>query len=378
MQLELIDLWIAIGVIQGVFLILSLLRVKDRNKKSTKFLILFLSMAIIMLSGRFYLFRASGDWVSKVGLIIDSVIFLFGPMAYLYVKSSTRSNSINKLFLLGHLIPFILFLTYVLHVFLTYTDKEYTELSWSGHLNTTYTIIEVAAIMINLIYSIVIVLFLRGYSQSQSKLFSYKQSLHWYLMYYALGILIIVLFWMISFAGKYFWYYSSDLVNYDTVWISISLLTYVIGYFILVKPDLFRIEEQITVTKSYDRLSKEEVAIVLNKMEAIFNQDKVFRNPELTLKQLADQLDIKPNDLSWLLNKEIDESFYDYINGFRVKDFLKKIQNREHKQYTLLNLATTSGFNTKSTFNKVFKKHTGQTPSAYINALQIETSPNLL
>jgi len=187
-----------------------------------------------------------------------------------------------------------------------------------------------------------------------------------------------------SFFVRQFWGYHSTIVNYDSVWISISVLTYVIGYFILVKPNLFRIEELEEVipkkddddkfTKEYDRLTKAEVAVTLDKMETIFIEDKPFRNSELTLKNLADQLDIKPNDLSWLLNNEIDKSFYDYVNGFRVEDFLEKVQNGEHMKYTLLSLSIASGFNTKSTFNKVFKKHTGKTPSAYIKTIRIEDS----
>ncbi|MEO0527365.1 MAG: helix-turn-helix domain-containing protein, partial [Bacteroidota bacterium] len=61
--------------------------------------------------------------------------------------------------------------------------------------------------------------------------------------------------------------------------------------------------------------------------------------------------------------------FYDFINRYRVSDFVEKLKNKEHHEHTLLSLAYDVGFNSKTTFNKAFKKTMDHTPTAYLNKL---------
>lgn len=97
---------------------------------------------------------------------------------------------------------------------------------------------------------------------------------------------------------------------------------------------------------------------------------KIYLNNELTLKDLAQELGTTTNNVSWLLNNIHQCSFYDYINQYRVQEFILKIQNGEHFKHTILALSLDSGFNSKSTFNKAFKMVKNDTPSNYIKSLK--------
>lgn len=98
-------------------------------------------------------------------------------------------------------------------------------------------------------------------------------------------------------------------------------------------------------------------------------EQKPFLDPNLTLRSLAEQIDIHPNQLSWLLNESIGKNFNDFINSYRVGAFQTLCKDPKNSHITLIGLAYDSGFNSKTVFNASFKKHTGLTPKQYLKLL---------
>ena len=94
--------------------------------------------------------------------------------------------------------------------------------------------------------------------------------------------------------------------------------------------------------------------------------ERLYREPELTLAQLAACLDIHPNYLSQVINEREEVSFYDYVNGLRIEEFKRRAVLPENQKYTLLAVAFECGFNSKSAFNRCFKKATGLSPTEYV------------
>jgi YesN/AraC family two-component response regulator len=90
-----------------------------------------------------------------------------------------------------------------------------------------------------------------------------------------------------------------------------------------------------------------------------------FLDPSLSLRSLANQLEMHPNQLSWLLNEKLGKNFNTYINGFRVAHFKKLLTDSGNANISLIGLAYESGFNSKTVFNTVFKKETGLTPKEF-------------
>jgi putative ABC transport system permease protein len=103
--------------------------------------------------------------------------------------------------------------------------------------------------------------------------------------------------------------------------------------------------------------------------------NRLYEDAELTLTTLAVKLKIHPHDLSRIINMGLEQNFSDFINEFRVRDIARKMQDPAYDQLTLLGIAYESGFNSKTTFNRVFKEMTGKTPVEYKNGLKNEV-PN--
>lgn len=117
-------------------------------------------------------------------------------------------------------------------------------------------------------------------------------------------------------------------------------------------------------------LKEQEADRIFRELNDLMKREALFRKNALTLTDLASRLGTHPNYLSQVINAKEGKNFYQYINTLRVKEFISIAGRPESKNFTLLALALECGFNSKSTFNKYFKEHTGQTPSAYMKSLR--------
>lgn len=111
--------------------------------------------------------------------------------------------------------------------------------------------------------------------------------------------------------------------------------------------------------------SKEELNQYRQQLEHLMSEEKPYLDPGLTLRDLAQMLNIPPNHLSQLLNEGFDQNFAEFVNAYRLETFKSKAVDPSFQHLTLLGLAYESGFNSKTVFNTFFKKMTGKTPKAY-------------
>lgn len=88
---------------------------------------------------------------------------------------------------------------------------------------------------------------------------------------------------------------------------------------------------------------------------------------ELTLKDLASALDIYPHYITQVLNTVFNQNFYDFINNYRIEEVKERLRDSQYRNLTVLAIAYDCGFNSKSTFNRIFKQKTGLTPTQYRN-----------
>ena len=129
------------------------------------------------------------------------------------------------------------------------------------------------------------------------------------------------------------------------------------------------VDDEINLKYQKSTLSEEEASLIHERLKRLMEEHKPFRNPDLTLNDLAKSLDVHPNYLSQVINSKEKKSFYDLVNESRVDAFIKKITQPINQQYTLLAIAFDCGFNSKASFNRNFKKYTGYTPSDYMKLL---------
>ena len=115
-----------------------------------------------------------------------------------------------------------------------------------------------------------------------------------------------------------------------------------------------------------------------SRLTQLMETEKIYTESELSLSELANRLNTLPNYLSQVINDKEGKNFYDYINMLRIEEFKTLVSRPENRKYTLLSLSYDCGFNSKSSFNKNFKKVTGLSPSEYLNHLNMEVGRFLI
>ena len=112
-------------------------------------------------------------------------------------------------------------------------------------------------------------------------------------------------------------------------------------------------------------VSLEEVKTIEERLGIIITSEKPYLQQELTLNILAELIGVPDKKLSSYLNHSLNTSFYDYVNKCRVEEVKEKLQSEEYQKYSLLGLAFSAGFNSKSSFYRAFKKETGISPTDF-------------
>lgn len=103
----------------------------------------------------------------------------------------------------------------------------------------------------------------------------------------------------------------------------------------------------------------------LDRIRELMNREAVYTRPELTLNELAGMLNMPARRLSWLINNFLDQSFMNFVNEYRIDRAKYRLGHPRDKGETILEVMYEVGFNSKSSFNTLFKQQTGFTPSAF-------------
>jgi len=290
------------------------------------------------------------SWFNGIGTAFG---FLFGPLLYLYTKSITQKDYSIKAPSLFHLIIFFFF-------FLTAALK----LNISGnylfsaiYLQTTPYII--ACFLLILRYRSAI----KNYFSSIGKL-----NLTW--MLYVVGAFLIM--WMVDFID--FVLINLELIGYTIsiylVFLSLAInfiFAILIFYKALQHPEILSglVGTEKHTKYEQSRLTNLEKTEHLQKLNAYFGDQKPYLNPELTITEVAKELNVSVKYLSQVINESLGKNFYDFINSYRVEEAKIQLTRNANSKKTVLEVLYESGFNSKSAFNSAFKKHTGFTPTEY-------------
>lgn len=281
--------------------------------------------------------------------------FAWGPLLYLLILSSLYNNFKLKKTDYLLFIPSLIF-----DIGLRYLTL------WLG-LNTEISsiIIFLTDIMAALYFIFFLIRSIKVLSSFKKELYDYysdlnKNTLFWVSAFLKISFLLFAcwLFYIIS---------TIALSNYDLgliktyypPYLAISGIIYYLSYS---WSGELRIQQLASKPnpKNFD-FPIYDAQEILNKVQ----ENKYYLNPELTIKGLANLMQVNRNGLSHSINKGFDKNFNDFINEQRVDEAKRILKNKTHTQLTLLGIGLESGFNSKASFNRAFKKFTGQTPSEY-------------
>jgi len=370
MTFTLLDIILFLGISQGLFLSISLRLIHDRNKNANRMLALLLLIAVFMLFGRIAAYRITEVWVWRLGVLMDTTIFLFGPFIYCYARRLVFNEQPSYKLSWWHYIPAFLHLGYYLWG-LRFSIEVFNEMYFSGRLNLMFFIVELMGLISLLGYWTGTLVLFRNYVQKEKSQLSFRQSVSRYLLFLLVSLGLFLFLWLFSFTSTNFLGKPIPYINYETMWISTPLFIYVIGYFSLRQPNIFRVSLAPKPKAESNRLKPEKIQKIQKRLGYFMEEEHIYLEPNLSLKDLADKLNSTPNDVSWFLNQVHQITFYEYINSYRIKAFLKKIDHNAHANHTLLAIALDVGFNSKSTFNRVFKSETGITPKQYLKTKKV-------
>tara|TARA_R110000772_G_scaffold73071_8_gene159151 strand:- start:1956 stop:3080 length:1125 start_codon:yes stop_codon:yes gene_type:complete len=363
---QLIDIIIIIGICQGIFLAITLQRISNNNRQANRALSFLIILATLMLIGRFVYFRYLNYWVFQWSILVDAIVFLFGPLVYTYIKRLLFKGKGTYQMARYHFLPFLGMVIVALYLILFYSPLEYYGLFTDGNLLDIFHIIGAIMILFNIVYLVKSFVLLKQFRHDEKEVFSFEQTPVTYIKYFLYTISVCLGLWLVSYLNTVLLDHYFTYINYESVWVAIPVFIYVIGYFSLKQPELFRISEEQKIIQKKERLSEIESAVLKKRLDSLMTNERVFMENDLTLSDVAKQLKTSTNNISWVLNTVYDTTFYDFINGYRVKEFIQKVENNEHLNHTILALSMDSGFNSKSTFNKAFKILMKDTPSNFI------------
>lgn len=185
---------------------------------------------------------------------------------------------------------------------------------------------------------------------------------------------VFLLYWLIDFMGLS-WYSLIGAIHQEVFYVTMLCNTIFITAFVFFAVRNNKVFSQILLNNWNGKyrnsaLSKDDSKVHLKMIMEFMNHDKPYLDPELSLPLLAEQLEMKPHQISQILNSELGESFYEFLNEFRFEEVKLRLQQSKYKHLTIQAIAMDSGFNNKNTFNKVFKKRTGITPSQFLQSIQ--------
>ncbi len=187
-----------------------------------------------------------------------------------------------------------------------------------------------------------------------------------------IAILVIFIVWLFSYMQFIMGFEGES--TYSLVSFGLIVFLFWMGYFVILQHPLFQVARfkasKIPSTNSKKLSPKTDS--YHNNLINLMESESLYNNPELNLQNLASALNISPGYLSQIINEKENKNFFEFINQYRVEEVKKKLMSSEYNHYSIMGIALESGFNSKSTFNALFKKFTGHTPSSFKKMHQVQ------
>ncbi len=323
------------------------------------------------------------------------VPFLQGPFLFFYVDTLTAPHARLKRSYLWHLLPFALFVGNQLFIqnplhLSPHAHRVNVHLFNVSMLSNAVLLLSVPA------YATWSLLLLRNFRKRMLNTFSSIDRINLNWLRYLVTAMVIVWLTILVFFIRMKLSGSAQASGVSHLILApVALFVYATGYFgfkqtaifsdLLMRsdePDMANISrpaaestDQFSTnaepSPKYQKsgLKEDEEAKTLARLLDYMERDRPYLDDQLTLPKIAADLALSVNHLSQVINNRRDENFFEFVNSFRVTAVQQKLQDPQNDAYSLLAIALDCGFGSKSSFNRIFKDVTGQTPSQYKKSL---------
>ncbi len=392
LTLDWIELASVVGALQGL-LLTGVLLAQRHNRTANRILAALMAAFTIYLGSNVYYSAGLVRQFPHFFGISYQTPWVFGPLVYLYaIAASDRSWRFTRKTLI-HFVPVaVSVIATSPYYFMSGAEKlALLDRMIAGDIPLRLALIDPFKYVSGIAYSIATVLYLRRHRRDIEDSYSNtsRVNLLWLrgLTISAFGI------WMLAASLRVGG--VNGPIRDEHVSLAMAVLVYAIGYMGLRQPEVFRYQtaewpvprqagtppppspppllpdESAGSPARYERsgLGDKEAIQLKVALLSVMETQQPWKDSELTLADLAERLGSTPHKLSEVLNSEVGQTFYDFVNGYRVREVQRRIQAGEARALKMLALALDAGFASKSTFNQVFKKHTSQTPSDFRQAI---------
>lgn len=187
--------------------------------------------------------------------------------------------------------------------------------------------------------------------------------------------------WFLFFVEDLLLTQGINVSNFVLVSVVFAVYVYAMGFTGLMKSEIFSSpdvgktmrqiteidETENTASLKYEKsgLTQETAERIVSQLLEIMDRQMPYSDPSLTLSHLAEMIAVTPHNLSEVINSRLKKNFYDFVNGYRIDQVKKDLVDPVKQHLKILTIAFDAGFNSKATFNTLFKEKTGLTPSEY-------------
>jgi AraC-like DNA-binding protein len=354
-----------LGAAQGVLLALALLTSKAGRQTANRLLAALTLTISIAVSGAVLLTSNYVFAFPHLSRLHHPFVFLAAPLLFLYIRELTaRKRKFERKDFL-HFIPFVACLVYLFPYYLQSRSQK-IQVLLSEFLQESfglwYYIRSAVLITQVLVYLILIGWLIIQYSRKAKERDSTRDR----------AVLFEVRFFVITAAILWMAVvlrYAMPTTPNLLVPLGASFLIYAMGYLKLRRPEPETEEKDEQPARKYEKstLTPERSERYLDKLVNFMEKEKPFTDGDLTIQKLAEKLSIPANHLSQTINERLGQTFSDFVNCYRVEAAKRKLLDPGSRHLSVLGIAEEVGFNSKSSFNSVFKKHTNMTPSEFRN-----------
>lgn len=375
-----IDKILLVGSSISLFLALFLMRKKGKalHEYIISIWLMFLGLYVFI-----YAFVPVHFFIWKPWLInfYIALLFLNGPLLFFYVKAITNQTEKLNMVFLWHLLPFMTFVAY-LNLFENasgvFSGTDSVHQATNIELPLPYFLFLILLALSVPLYIYLSIQMLLRHKKIVADNFSdiEKRTLTWLRnLIIILGVAWIVLVTIIFIHHVLHLFSDSFCIN--GLFLTLTAFIVTTGSYGFNQPRVFssqgsavpEVLEESDKPYAGSSLKEEDKQQYLASLIDYIDNKKPYLNNELTLNRLALEVKIPLHHLSQIINEHFNQNFFDFINQFRVNEFIRRLSDSKYGNYSLLAIAFDCGFNSKTTFNRYFKKATGLTPSQYKNKL---------
>ncbi len=294
-------------------------------------------------------------------------LFLFGPLFYFFIRAAHTGRFIAASTFILHLIPFVLIKSGTL--ILGPTELGETLLPPVFFIVLNYTLTAHGTLYALLSLSV-------AYKNKRTNTSSMNTWAFWLAVIYAGG-------WIFSFLARQYESVNAPLstLMWTIAYMTLASMIYVISVKLMIykggedsgaksKKSISHVRTDNDHKYKRSMLKPDERKRLAVALKDALVKEQLYLDPELSRAKLAEYLQVSPHTLSQLLNNHFHKSFSDYVNEYRLEEAKRKLIDPSYQRHTILSIAFESGFSSKSSFQRLFKKFMGKTPSQYLEEMK--------